>query len=179
MADEILGEIRLFGGNYAPRNWAFCDGQIIAVTDNTALYSLLGNMYGGDGRTTFAYPDFRSRVPMCDGLGIGLSHRQQGQKFGAEKVTLLPGQIPEHTHTLQVSTNAAKRTSPEPNDTLGNTGAVYLYQDYNAGSMAPGMKSLQTQSFENAGGSRSHNNIMPCLGVSFIICTHGIYPERN
>lgn len=171
MSDPFLGEIRIFAGNFAPQGWAFCSGQLLAVSDYDALFSLLGTTYGGNGQTTFALPDLRGRVPLHMGTGPGLSNRQIGANGGTENVTLQTQQMPGHTHVLVASENLASQTSAQGN-LLAKSTNVDLY----SGDTPDG--ALATQSIGNAGGNQSHSNIMPYLSVNFIISLFGIYPSR-
>ncbi len=172
MSEPFVGEIRMFAGNFAPRGWAFCDGQLLAVSQNDALFSLLGTIYGGDGRTTFGLPEMRGRIPIHAGSGPGLSPRRLGAKSGVEKVTLTVNQLPSHTHPLNVSQDLADQASPSGR-LPGNSPSIDLYreeastQDINSGSV------------QNIGGSRSHSNFMPYLCIHFIIALFGIYPSRH
>jgi microcystin-dependent protein len=172
MSEPFVGEIRMFAGNFAPRGWAFCDGQLLAVSQNDALFSLLGTIYGGDGRTTFGLPDLRGRIPIHAGDGPGLSPRRLGSKGGAEKVTLTVNQLPSHTHPLKASSDPA--TVPNPQGTVLGTGNVIeLY------SGDPADSNLSANAITSVGGSRSHTNLMPFLCVHFIIALVGIYPSRH
>jgi len=172
MSEPFVGEIRMFAGNFAPRGWAFCDGQLLAVSQNDALFSLLGTIYGGDGRTTFGLPDTRGRIPIHAGHGPGLSERRLGSKGGAEKVTLTVNQLPSHTHPLQGSSEPA--TTPNPQDeVLGETITDRVYRADSADV------NMANSSITNTGGSRSHTNLMPFLCVHFIIALVGIYPSRH
>lgn len=172
MSEPFVGEIRMFAGNFAPRGWAFCDGQLLAVSQNDALFSLLGTIYGGDGRTTFGLPDLRGRLPIHAGSGPGLSNRRLGSKGGAENVTLTTNQLPSHTHPLTGAAQQPNSTSPTGN-LLAQSGQTDLYrQDTPAVNMA-------STSITSVGGSQSHSNLMPFLCVHFIIALVGIYPSRN
>lgn len=172
MSEPFVGEIRMFAGNFAPRGWAFCDGQLLAVSQNDALFSLLGTIYGGDGRTTFGLPDLRGRIPIHAGHGPGLSERRLGSKGGAEKETLTVNQLPSHTHPWQASTTIADESAPSANVTA-QPSAVNLYF-----SASPAVN-LAGAAISNDGGSRSHTNMMPFLCVHFIIALFGIYPSRH
>jgi microcystin-dependent protein len=172
MSEPFVGEIRMFAGNFAPRGWAFCDGQLLAVSQNDALFSLLGTIYGGDGRTTFGLPDLRGRIPIHAGTGPGLSPRRLGAKGGAENVTLTVNQLPSHGHPMQATQSAANERNPDgrvpaqaPLADLWSTRS----QDVNMASGA----------ITNVGGSRSHTNLMPFLCINFIIALFGIYPSRH
>ena len=173
MSEPYVGEIRMFAGNFAPRGWAFCDGQLLAVSQNDALFSLLGTIYGGDGRTTFGLPDVRGRVPLHQGSGPGLSPRRLGSKSGAEKVTLTTNQMPSHTHTLSGSSNVATESDPQNNLLAETVAPASLYR-----ATQPSL-SLSSKSINSEGGSRSHTNLMPFLCINYIIALFGIYPSRN
>jgi microcystin-dependent protein len=172
MSEPFVGEIRMFAGSFAPRGWAFCDGQLLAVSQNDALFSLLGTIYGGDGRTTFGLPDMRGRIPVHAGFGPGLSSRQLGARGGAENVTLTVNQLPSHGHAMQASTNPADSGYPAGR-VVANTDPLPIYNANAADTPAAG-----TQTGEE-GGSQDHTNIMPFLCINFIIALIGIYPSRN
>lgn len=174
MSECFVGEIRMFGGNFAPRNWAMCNGQLLPVSQNDALFSLLGTIYGGDGRTTFALPDLRGRVPIHMGHGPGLSDRKIGQRFGSEGVTLTTQELPNHTHGLTVESAAGTSNNPANNVLGASTNTVQIY---NSGPGAP--VSMNAAAVGNTGGSRSHSNLMQTLCVNFIIALYGIYPSRS
>lgn len=171
MSEPFVGEIRIFAGNFAPRGWAFCDGQLLAVSQNDALFSLLGTIYGGDGRTTFGLPDLRGRIPIHAGSGPGLSPRRLGAKAGSENVTLTINQLPSHSHQLKASTNI-----PSDRDPTGHVTGQTVSNTYINDTPVVDMSS---QAIENVGGSRSHTNLMPFLCVNFIIALFGIYPSRH
>ena len=160
------GEIRMFAGNFAPLGWAFCDGQLLSIDDNSALYSLLGTYYGGDGQTTFALPDLRSRAPVHVGPATSL-----GQPGGQEYVSLSQAEMPAHSHALYGTTNLA-----EINDPMGRVPArnPLGWPHYNSGIDA----AFAPDALTPAGFSIQHNNMMPSLTVSFIICIDGVYPQR-
>ncbi len=181
MSDQYIGEIRMFGGNFAPRGWAFCNGQLMAISQNTALFSILGVTYGGDGKSTFALPDLQGRAPMHQGAGRGLTPRMLGQRGGAPSVTLLESQMPRHNHVPQaVSANGATGQGPD--------GAVWA-QGWTAGrggqqNPAPTCATsastpMAAQALGPTGGSQPHNNMQPYLGVSFIIALQGDFPPRG
>ena len=172
MSEPFVGEIRMFAGNFAPRGWAFCDGQLLAVSQNDALFSLLGTIYGGDGRTTFGLPDLRGRIPIHAGHGPGLSERRLGAKGGSETETLTVNQLPSHGHPLTGSNAAATTTDP-----VGNAPAQGL-ADYLNPRPPPALQ-MSNQALSNTGGSQPHTNMMPYLCVSFIIALFGIYPSRS
>jgi microcystin-dependent protein len=176
MSEPFLGEIRMFGGNFAPRGWAFCNGQILAIAQNTALFSLLGTTYGGNGQTTFALPDLRGRVPMHWGQGPGLTPRSLGETGGSENVTLLSNQMPAHTHSLNANTNQGETFSPG-----GGVAAAAVdssQQPLNIYSTTANT-TMSPQAIAAAGGSQPHDNMQPFECVSFIIALEGIYPSRN
>ncbi len=172
MSEPFVGEIRMFAGNFAPRGWAFCDGQLLAVSQNDALFSLLGTIYGGDGRTTFGLPDLRGRIPLHQGTGPGLSQRRLGSKGGAEKVTLTTNQLASHSHDWNANTGAATGGAPQGKVTA-ETSAVNIYR--NDAQTA----NLDSTTIAQTGGNRSHTNLMPTLCVHFIVALVGIYPSRH
>ena len=172
MSDGYVGEIRMFAGNFAPRNWALCDGQLIAVSQNESLFSLLGTIYGGDGRTTFGLPDMRGRVPVHQGTGPGLTDRRIGHKFGQEHVTLTTNNLPAHSHRVTASTETANEASP-----VGNLLATPPTEGiYRAGTPTDAMSS---QAVSQKGSSQSHDNMMPTATINYIICLYGTYPSRS
>lgn len=174
MSEPFVGEIRMFAGNFAPRGWAFCDGQLLAISQNDALFSLLGTIYGGDGRTTFGLPDMRGRIPLHQGQGPGLSSRRLGAKFGDESVTLTTNQLPSHSHGSVACNTAATTDSPQ-GKVLAKPNTEDMYTAPTAGTNV----SLSPATIINSGGSRSHTNLMPTLCVNFIMALVGIYPSRN
>jgi microcystin-dependent protein len=174
MANPFVAEIRMFGGNFAPTGWATCDGQILSISQNTALFSLLGTTYGGNGQTTFALPNLGGAVPISQGQGAGLSDRVLGEMSGSETVTLLTSEMPIHTHSMMAQNiDPADTNQPAPNVTLGKTtpGAQYLVTNSNIVQMWPTALSA-------SGGSLPHNNMMPFLTVFFIIALQGVFPAR-
>ena len=173
MSEPFVGEIRMFAGNFAPRGWAFCDGQLLAVSQNDALFSLLGTIYGGDRRTTFGLPHMRGRIPIHAGDGPGLSSRRLGAKAGVEQVTLTVNQLPSHRH--EASASAANAGSGNPgNNVSASTAPTNIYSTSLALS-----QNMNSAAVSNTGGSRSHTNLMPTLCVNFIIALFGIYPSRH
>jgi len=173
MSEPFVGEIKMFAGNFAPRGWALCDGQLLAVSQNDALFSLLGTTYGGDGRTTFALPDMRGRIPMHAGSGSGLSQRLLGQKGGSETHTLSINEIPNHTHSVQALNKPGDSGNPEDRYWAASSGAPMAY------SNADPDVNLAGEAIDSAGGNQSHYNMMPNLCINFIIALFGIYPSRN
>ncbi|WMX13636.1 MULTISPECIES: phage tail protein [unclassified Aureispira] len=170
--DPFIGEIIMFGGNFAPRGWAFCDGQLLPIAQNSALFSILGTTYGGDGRTTFALPDLRGRVAIHPGNGPGLSDYRLGQKGGTETVTLTTNQIPSHNHMINVN-NSAGTTNDPTNHFLANTGAF----DSEYGTTANTI--MNSNALGHTGGGQSHTNIQPYCCVNFIIALQGVFPSRS
>jgi microcystin-dependent protein len=174
MSDPYIGEIRLFGFNFAPRGWAQCNGQLLAISQNTALFSILGTTYGGDGRTTFGLPNLQGRSALSFGQGSGLSHRSLGQSGGEAAVTLIDGQIPSHTHPVAASTNLGDQSSPA--NTVWATGAGGRGQNFYASGADAAMSS---QAIGQAGGSQPHNNMPPYLALDFCIALQGVFPPRS
>ena len=171
--ETFLGEIRMFAGNFAPTGWAFCQGQLLPIAQNQALFSLLGTTYGGDGRTSFALPDLRGRVPVGFGQGPGLSNRVIGEKFGSELVTLNINQMPSHNHTVNAVTTEGNQNLPT-NSLPANTKALDKeYSDANANT------TMKATMVNPTGGSQPFGVSQPSLGVNFIIALQGIYPSRN
>jgi len=176
-SEPFIAEIIMFGGNFAPRNWAFCDGQLLAISQNTALFSLLGTTYGGDGRTTFALPDLRGRVAMHAGSGPGLTTRRLGEKSGVESVTLNAAQMPSHSHTATVKGTNARGNSETPE---GNTWASRSRDnDYSDIAVPDVTMKANTVTVSTSGGSQAHENMPPYLAVNYIIALQGLYPSRN
>lgn len=173
MSDPFVGEIRMFGGTFAPVNWAFCNGQLLNISDNDTLYSLFGTVYGGDGITTFGLPDLRGRIPLHQGQGPGLSNRPLGSMGGQEEVTLTVNQMAPHTHNFIASTAAAN--GPDPKGRVVADSAAYSIRMYAATS--PNADFASTM-ITPAGGNQPHTNLMPTLCVNFIVSLYGIYPSR-
>jgi microcystin-dependent protein len=171
MSEPFIGEIKMFAGNFAPRNWAFCDGQLLAISQYDALFSLLGTTYGGDGRTTFGLPDLRGRLPIHMGSGPGLSTRPIGQKSGQETVSLTAAQVPAHTHQMMATEDAGETTDPSGQVLAQATDDIY--------STASPDTSMASAAISASGGSQPHDNIQPFLCIHFIIALFGIYPSRN
>lgn len=170
MSEPFIAEIRIFAGNFAPRGWAFCEGQLLPIAQNTALFSLIGTTYGGDGRTTTALPNLAGRAPMHPGRGPGLTDRRLGQRGGTETVTLSEAQMPNHRHTLGGASEVANRRTPVNNFlAVGNS----MYGDSSA-ALTPAGAPLPS-----AGGSQAHNNMQPFLAMNFIIALVGLFPSRS
>ena len=196
--EGTIGEIRMFAGTFAPRYWAYCDGRLISIATNTAFFSILGTTYGGNGSTTFAVPDLRGRVAVGTGAGPGLSNVQLGQMSGTETVTLNTTQIPAHTHsatagtggtgtaTLNAVTANGNTQSPSGNYLAGSrTASVASYTAsgttaaMNAGSITLSNITAGAPTIGITGGSQSHSNMQPYLGINYIICVQGIFPSRD
>ena len=171
MADGFIGEIRLFAGNFAPQGWALCEGQLLAISQHTALFSILGTAYGGDGKSSFALPDLRGRVPLHPGQGAGLTARQLAEKGGAEAVTLTSAQMPSHTHAVAASSGTGTSASP-----ASNVWAASSKQDQQYAGTAN--TTMQQGALASAGGGQAHNNMPPYLGLNYIICLIGTFPTR-
>lgn len=175
MSDQFVAEIRIVPFNFPPTGWAFCNGQLLPLSQNTALFALLGTVYGGDGKSTFALPNMQDSAPMHPGQGQGLSDRVLGEQSGEQFVTLLTSEIPAHSHTVRGSSNPADTGEVAGNSWgLGQNerGDVDAYQTAQNTTMAPTFLSL-------AGGSLPHNNMMPYLTLNFIIALQGIFPPRS
>jgi microcystin-dependent protein len=177
MSDPFVGEIRMFGGNFAPRGWALCNGQTLAIAQNQALFALIGTNYGGNGVNTFQLPNLQSSLPMDQGNGAGLTPRVIGETGGEANVTLTTPTLPVHTHTLSASGSAASTTTIANN--LPATLANGTFYTNNSGAPAPTFGNLQQQSVALAGLGQPHGNLMPSLCVTFIIALQGIFPSRN
>ena len=170
MADPFVAEIRIFPFNFAPKGWAWCDGQLLPLSQNTALFSLLGTTYGGNGKSNFALPDLQGRAPMHPGQGPGLSLHDLGETGGSETVTLLESEIPSHSH--QVRAIGAFGDQPSPaNNTWGRTSAN-VYVNATTGQMSP-------EALAPAGGDQPHNNMQPYLTFYFCIALQGVFPPRS
>ncbi|AGC76012.1 microcystin-dependent protein [Nonlabens dokdonensis] len=187
--DPFLGEITTFAGNFAPRGWAFCHGQLLAISQNSALFSILGTTYGGDGRTTFALPDLRGRAAVSQGNGPGLSSYNLGQRGGLESVTLNETQIPSHTHTASGTAKASSGTGTS-NDPAGanfasastplNPTTTVDTQVYTSGANDGTMAANNVDvTVGNSGSSQSHTNMQPFLAINYIIALQGVFPSRN
>ncbi|GAA4363072.1 tail fiber protein [Hymenobacter saemangeumensis] len=179
--DEFIGIIKIFAGNFAPRGWAICDGSLLPISQNTALFSLLGTMYGGNGTTTFALPDLRGRVPVGVGQGPGLSPYTQGQLSGSENVTLTTGQMPAHNHLLNGSSTPGTTDALAgnflalPNGTTNNTEEAVTVHAYGPSANV----TANPAAIGAAGGNQPVPVLQPLLAINYIICLEGIYPSRN
>jgi microcystin-dependent protein len=174
MADPFVAEIRVFPFNFAPKGWAFCDGQLLPLSQNTALFSLLGTTYGGDGKSNFALPDVQGSAAMHPGQGPGLSLHDLGETGGTETVGLLESEMPAHTHIPNASLGSADLQSPAPGNVLAEAdGPVYKQNPFGAvTTMAP-------QTLTPAGGDQPHNNLQPYLTLNFCIALQGVFPPRG
>ncbi len=171
MADPFIGEIRIFAGNFAPRDFALCNGQTIPISQNSALFAIIGNQYGGDGRTEFAVPNLQDRVPMHAGQGPGLSNRRIGQSGGSNSETLTPAQVPDHGHALR---SLGPPTQADPNASVG-LGETNLYATPGAVvDLAPGL----VEPAGAAGTPQPHENRQPFLVLNFVIALAGLFPSR-
>jgi microcystin-dependent protein len=172
-ATPFVAEIWMFAGNFPPKGNAFCNGQLLPLSQNTALFSLLGTTYGGDGKSTFALPNLQGSAPMQQGQGQGLSLRDLGEQGGSQSVTLLVSEIPVHTHSLQGFSVAADHRPPGPTEVLArsNPGTIY-HSSASLAQMAP-------QGLSTAGGSLPHQNMQPFLTLTFVIALQGVFPPRS
>ena len=171
--DPFIAEIKLFAGNFAPRGWAFCEGQLLPINQNSALFSIIGTIYGGDGRSTFALPDLRGRTPIGPGNGPGLSSYREGQKGGVEHVTLTTNQIPSHNHRINAVTTGGNSTTPT-NHLLGDSAAF----DDEFSNANPNTQ-MASSMVANTGGGQSHENRQPFLAIYYIIALQGVFPSRS
>lgn len=174
MADPFVAEVRIFAFNFAPRGWAFCNGQLLPISQNTALFSLLGTTYGGNGQSNFALPDLIGSVPMHPDQGPGLSLHDLGETSGSETVTLLISEIPSHTHQVRaVTADPGEDFGPSPTESIATSSEGTVYH-------APGGTPvlLAPQALAPAGGSLPHNNLQPYLTLNFCIAMQGVFPPR-
>jgi microcystin-dependent protein len=178
MSQPYIGEIRIFAGNFPPAGWAFCDGQLMAISENDTLFQLIGTTYGGDGQETFGIPDLRGRVPMHMGTGTDGIPYIQGEMAGVETVTLTSNQIPQHTHPLLVSGAAGNASTPTGQylSSQGPAGStqVFAYVPYTGATQV----ALNPATVSPAGGNQPHDNMQPYLGLNFIISLFGIFPHQ-
>ncbi len=173
--EPLVGQIMLFGGNFAPRGWAFCDGQLLDIESNEALFAILGTTYGGDGHHKFGLPDLRGRVPVNAGHGDGLTPRSIGQKTGAETVVLSAAQLPEHQHDLLI-TGPPLEDIPITNDAIGRADALVIGTEPDAQT---GTGPLCHKTTGMNGGGAAHDNMQPSLCINYIIALEGTFPSRN
>jgi microcystin-dependent protein len=172
--DPFVAEIRIFPFNFAPKGWAFCDGQILPLSQNTALFSLLGTTYGGDGKSNFALPDMQGNVPMHPGQGPGLSLHDLGETGGSDTVTLLESEIPSHSHGVMATAQQALVRQPMPTVGLARSSGTPAYN-----STVTNLQMLASQTIAPAGGDQPHNNLQPYLTLNFCIALQGVYPPRT
>ncbi len=170
MADPFVAEIRMFPFNFAPRGWAWCDGQLLPLSQNTALFSLLGTTYGGNGMSNFALPDLMGRTPMHPGQGPGLSLHDLGETGGSDTVTLIELEIPNHSHTIRVSADDGNSRNPAGN---------YVGMGNNIFSTASNLVALNDSTLAPSGGDLPHNNLQPYLTLYFCIALQGVFPPRT
>lgn len=169
--EPFLGEVQWFAGNFAPRGWAFCDGQLLPINGNEALFSILGTTYGGDGRTTLGLPDMRGRGMVHDGSGPGLTSRRLGEKSGRETETLTATQLPNHTHTLRADSSGGDTVLPNDR-VISKVGRLRVFDG------APDVD-MGASSIASVGGGQSHNNMQPNIALNCIIALQGVFPPRN
>lgn len=172
--DPFVAEIRIFPFNFAPRGWAWCDGQLLPLSQNTALFSLLGTTYGGNGKSNFALPDLQGRAPMHPGQGPGLSLHDLGETGGSETVTLLESEIPSHSHALRCSSDDGDLKAPSGNRVLARSIPGTLYSTSNSG-----LQAMADVALAPAGGDQPHNNLQPYLTFYFCIALQGVFPPRG
>ncbi len=173
MADPFVAEIRIFPFNFAPRGWAWCDGQLLPLSQNTALFSLLGTTYGGNGKSNFALPDLQGRAAMHPGQGPGLSLHDLGETGGQDTVTLLESEIPAHAHALRAVNEIGEDRTPGPSESLAQSTGGTLYA-------APGaLTAMAPEALPPAGGDQPHNNLQPYLTFYFAIALQGVFPPRG
>lgn len=174
MSEPFIAEIRIFAGNFAPRGFAFCNGQLLPIAQNTALFSIIGTIYGGDGRTTTGLPNLQGRAPMHPGSGPGLTQRRLGETGGATTVTLTEAQMPNHNHTMRAAAFPADLQSPSPDRAMTRS-SVDAYQTDSTSNLVV----MATEALPPAGGSQPHNNRQPFLALNFIIALTGVFPSRS
>jgi microcystin-dependent protein len=175
MADPFVAEIRIFPFNFAPKGWAWCNGQLLPLSQNTALFSLLGTTYGGDGKSTFALPDLEGRAPMHPGQGPGLSLHDLGETGGSETVTLLASEMPAHTHALRANATIGDNNAPGSGVSLARSNNASAYQTNTSQNLAM----MASQTISPAGGDQPHNNMQPYLTFYFNIALQGVFPPRG
>jgi microcystin-dependent protein len=173
MGISFIGEIRMFAGNFPPNGWAFCDGQLVAISENDALFTLIGTIYGGDGETTFALPDLRGRFPIHHGQGSGLSAHSIGESGGSEEETLTVQQLPAHSHTLLASTEPGAAITPT-DGVIGAGASVNIFRP-----TPPAATPMDVAAVTPAGGSQPHDNMHPFIGIHYIISLFGLFPSFN
>jgi microcystin-dependent protein len=174
MADPFVAEIRIFPFNFAPKGWSWCDGQLLPLSQNTALFSLLGTTYGGNGKSNFALPDLQGRAPMHPGQGPGLSLHDLGETGGSETVSLLESEIPSHAHGLRGDKNVAESPDPGANS-MARGSSINIYQT----NTSANLQAMAGEALAPAGGDQPHNNLQPFLTFYFCIALQGVFPPRG
>ena len=174
MSDQFVAEIRIFGFNFAPTGWALCNGQILPISQNTALFSLLGTTYGGNGQSTFALPNLQDSAPMHPGQGPGLSLHDLGEQGGEPFVTLLQSEMPVHPHACMAAADPSNAQIPDPSESLSRSAGGQAYS-----TVTTGLVQMAGQILSPAGGDLPHNNMMPYLTLNFCIALQGIFPPRT
>lgn len=174
MADPFVAEIRIFPFNFAPKGWAWCDGQLLPLSQNTALFSLLGTTYGGNGKSNFALPDLQGRSPMHPGQGPGLSLHDLGETGGSETVSLLESEMPSHSHAMRAYADFGDLQAPAPQRSIARSQNASAYQPSTAN-----LVSLNDSALAPSGGDQPHNNLMPYLTFYFCIALQGVFPPRT
>jgi microcystin-dependent protein len=172
MSSQYIGEIRMFGGNFAPAGWAFCDGRLLSIAEHDALFALIGTTYGGDGQSTFGLPDLRGRLPIHQGTGPGGESHVMGQSGGSETVTLTISQLPSHGHSMAGVATAGNQSSPQGHLPANTLGIAPYINDPPDGNMS-------AQAIHSSGGGQPHENMQPFLPISFIIALFGVFPSQD
>ena len=177
MSEPFIAEIKIFAGNFAPRNWAFCDGQLLPIAQNTALFSLIGTTYGGDGRSTTALPNLKGRAPMHPGRGPGLTDRRLGEIGGTETVALTPNEMPLHSHSVQAGSAPGSTFAADSNSSIARSAGGFAYND----EAGPPLSALHETALSEFGADTvsPHQNMQPYLVMNFIIALVGLYPSRS
>lgn len=175
MSEPFIAEIKIFAGNFAPRGWALCNGQLLPIAQNTALFSLIGTTYGGDGRTSTALPNLQGRAPMHPGHGPGLTPRRLGERGGTTTVTLTEAQMPNHAHSMNAELHPADLNKPAQDRALARSAGGFAYQQDTVANLTP----MAPAVVAGTGGGQAHTNQQPILGVNYIIALTGLYPSRS
>ena len=178
MAEPYIGEIRVFAGKFVPDGWAFCNGQLLPIAQNTALFSILGTAYGGDGKTTFALPNLMGRAPVHQGTGSGLTPRSVGDEFGVDTVTLTTSTMPTHTHYARAATGQGSTEDPTGN-VFAESPPLVRHGPQTAMYSPTPNASLTGQALSSTGQNQPHNNMQPYLGLNFMIALQGVFPSRS
>ena len=178
MSDPYLGEIRIFAGNFAPVGWSFCNGSLVAISENEALFALVGTTYGGDGINTFGLPNLQGRAPMHQGNGLGLTSRTMGETAGTETVTLVTNNLPQHTHNLVATTAAGTTAAPSGMMFATMPSTFHAYTNPQSGDTLV-ESDFASNAIGSSGGSQPHENMMPYMAINYIIALEGIFPSQN